>query len=365
MHIESGRQLYGGALQVLYLLQGLAAEGVENVLLCRPNAALAEHAHPYATIIQLPMSDVDLRLIGRLVRILCQHQPDVVHLHSRIGADVMGGLAARWCRLPVVHTRRVDNPEPRWQVALKYRLYDQVIAISEGIAEVLRAQGVPEHRLCVVRSALDTTPYQQPCARATLNQRLGLNLDPDALLIGVVAQLIPRKGHQVLLAALPEVFAKEPRAQVLLFGQGAQESSLRAQIAASGLQQQVHLCGFRDDLSELLPCLQLLVHPALREGLGIALLQASAAGVPIITSRVGGIPEAVRDGINGYLVPPGSVSDLSQAVASLLADPTLRQRLGDQGRVLVKQQFAPAVMVQGNLAVYQQIIRNRAARDAP
>lgn len=361
LHVEGGARLYGGALQVLYLLEGLAARGVENWLVCRPDCPLAERAQPWAQICTLPMhGDADVLLIPRLRRLIGQIRPDLLHLHSRIGVDVMGGIAGRLSGVPVVHSRRVDNPEPRWQVALKYRLHDRVIAISAGIAAVLRAQGVPDAKLRLVRSAVDVAAYAQPCNLQGMRARLGLAQEAGPL-IGMVAQLIPRKGHQVLLDALPEVLAHWPQAQVLLFGRGREQAALSARITALGLDEQVQLLGFRDDLDRLLPCLDVLVHPALMEGLGVALLQAAAAGVAVIATRVGGIPEAVLDGETGRLVPPGDVAALAAALRELLGDDQERRRLGAAGQARMHAEFSLDAMVAGNLTVYRQLLADQDA----
>jgi glycosyltransferase involved in cell wall biosynthesis len=289
-----------------------------------------------------------------LRRLIGETGPHLVHLHSRIGADTWGGIAARLARVPVIHTRRVDNPEPRWLVALKYRLHDRVIAISEGIGRVLLAEGLPAQKLRVVRSAVDWERYARPCARPVVAERLGV--PADALLVGVVAQLIHRKGHRVLIDALPPLAAAHPDLRVVFFGQGPTESELRKAIAAAGLATVVMLAGFRDDLEEILPCLDLLVHPAIMEGLGVSLLQAASAAVPIVASRAGGIPEAVRDGENGVLVPPGDARALSAAMAALLADPERRRALGSGGRALMAREFSVDAMVDGNLKVYQELV---------
>lgn len=353
LHVEGGRHLYGGAFQVLHLLRGLAARDHENLLACPRGCALAEAAAPVAGVHGLPMhGDADLLMVLRLRRLIRDTRPDLVHLHSRIGADVMGGIAARLTGVPVIHTRRVDNPEPRWLVALKYRLHDRVIAISEGIGRVLLAEGLPAEKLRIVRSAVDHAAYARPCARAAIAARL--DVPADALLIGVVAQLIPRKGHAFLLDALPPLVAAYPQLRVIFFGQGPLAETLNERIAATGWSGRVQLAGFREDLSEILPCLDLLVHPALMEGLGVSLLQAASAGVPIIASRAGGIPEAVRDGENGLLVPPGDVTALRESIGTLLADPERRRALGAGGQALMAREFSIDAMVEGNLAVYRE-----------
>jgi glycosyltransferase involved in cell wall biosynthesis len=353
--VEGGRHLYGGAFQVLHLLRGLHARGHENLLACPAGCALGEAAAPVARVRGLAMhGDADLLLVPRLARLIRDERPDLVHLHSRIGADLMGGIAARLTGVPVVHTRRVDNPEARWLVALKYRLHDRVIAISEGIARVLRGEGLPPEKLRVVRSAVDWQRYAGPGDRAAAAARLGVPATGPWL--AVVAQLIERKGHRFLLRALPPLVAAHPDLRVFFFGQGPQGPDLARQIQALGLGAHVTLAGFRDDLDELLPCLDLLVHPALMEGLGVSLLQAASAGVPIVASRAGGIPEAVRNGENGLLVPPGDVAALGAALAALLADPARRRALGTGGRALMAREFSIDAMVEGNLGVYRELL---------
>lgn len=363
LHVEGGRNLYGGALQVLYLLRGLRERGVESVLVCREDSAIRRAAAPFAEVHPLPMGgDLDLLLIPRLVGTIRARRPDLVHLHSRIGADVMGGIAARVARVPVVHSRRQDNPERRWAVALKYRLHDRVIAISEGIGAVLLDEGLPAGKLRVIRSAVDAAPFLQSCDRDWLAREFGV--PTGSKVIGVVAQLIPRKGHRFLLQALPQLVIEHPALRVLLFGRGPLEEELRRQVADLDLEKVVTLAGFRDDLARVLPCLDLVVHPAVREGLGVSLLQASSAAVPIVACNAGGMPEAVRDGVNGLLVPPADVSALRAAVGRLLTDPELARRMGRAGRELVLREFSLDAMVEGNLGVYRELLAERSSSDA-
>jgi glycosyltransferase involved in cell wall biosynthesis len=355
LHVEGGRNLYGGAQQVLYLLRGLEERGVQSTLVCPQGSALAEAAAPFADLYAMPMAgDLDVRIIGGMRRCIRACRPDLVHLHSRIGADVMGGIACRLEGVPVVHSRRQDNPEHRLAVALKYRLHDRVIAISQQIGNVLLSEGLPRAKLRVVRSAVDWERFAGPCRRTEVCASLGVS--PGARLIGVVAQLIERKGHRFLIEALPPVVSEFPDVRVLFFGKGPAEADLRRRIASAGLADQVLLAGFRSDLPDILPCLELLVHPATMEGLGVSLLQAASAGVPLVASDAGGIPEAVRDGVNGLLVPPGDVAALGRAVSTLLRDPGLTRRLGEGGRQLMRREFSVDAMVEGNLAVYRELL---------
>ncbi|MGH8518366.1 MAG: glycosyltransferase [Panacagrimonas sp.] len=358
LHVETGLHLYGGAQQVAFLLRDLAKQdGVESVLVCPPGAAIGKHfaADSAVRVIETPCKgDADLGFVARLRRVLRAERPDLLHLHSRRGADVLGAIAGRLCGVPVVLSRRVDNPEARAWVALKYRLHDRVIAISYGIADVLASEGVPASKLRVVRSSLDPAPWQAPESRAAFCAEFGVPDDDDAVLIGVVAQLIERKGHRVLFEAL-RALPDRKRLRVICFGQGPLRAALERE--AADLGETVRFAGFRSDLGRWLGALDLLVHPAYMEGLGVSLLQASAAGVPIIASRAGGMPEAVADEQTGLLVPPGDAVALAAALRRMLDDANLRQRLGAQGRARIEREFSVETMVEGNLAVYRELVR--------
>ena len=362
VHVETGCHLYGGALQVQYLMQGLAALGHENVLLCDQRSPLAKAAAGAARVHACEVSgDLDLRLAARLWRLLRREQPDLLHLHSRRGADVMGGIAGRAAGVPVLLSRRVDNREPRGLVPIKYALYDHVIAISQGIVTALQADGVAPQRISCVPSAVDTDVYRPQRNRDWFEHAFGIA--PTEPVIGMVAQLIPRKGHRHLLAALPALWARHPAVHVLLLGKGPLEPELRAEIADRGWQQRVHLAGFRDDLPRLLPCLDVLTHPADMEGLGVSLLQAAGCGVPIVASAVGGIPEVVQG--NGYLVPRADPAALASALADLLDDPQAATRMGTRGRQWVQRRFSVSAMVAGNVAVYERLLGGRTALPRP
>ncbi|MEJ2426248.1 MAG: glycosyltransferase [Candidatus Thiodiazotropha sp.] len=320
LHVETGRHLYGGAKQVAYLLGGLQQQGVTSWLVCPTGSAMADAVRErVAAVYEMPMGgDLDLGFILRLKRLIRELKPDILHLHSRRGADLLGGLAGRLSGVRVVHSRRVDNPESPWVVKWKYRLYDRVIGISQGIVDVLADEGVPREKLVCVRSAVDVEAYQRSCERAWFLGQFGL---PDDAL-----------------------------------GQGPLKEELSAEIKRLGLQEQVKLAGFRDDLAVIYPCLDLLVHPALMEGLGVSLLQAASAGLPIVAVDAGGMPEAVEDGVSGLLVPPASTTALENAVSRLLGDPQLRRQMGESGRERMRRGFSVEQMVEGNLRVYQELL---------
>ncbi|NOZ09833.1 MAG: glycosyltransferase family 4 protein [Gammaproteobacteria bacterium] len=356
VHVETGTNLYGGALQVLYLLEGLSERKVENILVCPASSQIGSAAQNLADkIYPVPMAgDLDLMFIYRLWRILRSERPDLLHLHSRRGADILGGLAGRLAGIPVVLSRRVDNPESSTWAAIKYRLYRKVITISENIREVLLQAGVPGGKVVCVPSAVDVNAYRHNCDRQWFESEFPI--PPQAKVCAVIAQLITRKGHRYLFKAFREISETIPNCHLLVFGKGPLENKLKEQCHHLGIEHQVHFLGFRKDLMRCLCCVDVVIHPAELEGLGVSLLQAAAAGVPIVATTTGGIPEIVHHEINGYLVPVGDTRGLAKHVINLLNDTQLARHLGLAGREIASKSFSIVSMVQGNLQVYTELL---------
>lgn len=355
LHIETGRHLYGGALQVLFLLKGLAEAGCRNSLACPSGSAIASAAGACSQLYEVPArGDLDATFMLRLHGIIAAGRPDLVHVHSRRGADIWGGLAS-WSRsVPALITRRVDNPENPLVARLKYRLYGRIITISDAIRQVLLSEGVPAEKITCVPSAIDHRRYATPCDRNWFLREFGLQ--PTDRTIGMIAQFIPRKGHRFLIEAALGIIERCPNARFLFFGQGPLQPDARKMCDRYRIGDKMIFAGFRTDLERILPCLDLLVHPARMEGLGVSLLQAAAAGVPIVASRVGGIPEIVQDNVNGYLIDVGDRRAIMRRVIELLADPEKVEHLGSAGRMIVRSRFSIDAMVKGNLAVYSQML---------
>ncbi|MHB1001846.1 MAG: glycosyltransferase [Armatimonadota bacterium] len=358
LHIETGMHSLGGPAQVIYLLKGLKKRGHGAILVCPTRSSIYKQALS-AGLDVLPVSfntDVDISFVFKLYKIIKKMKPDIVHLHSRRGADILGGIAARLAGVPgIVLSRRIDNPvRPGLVSHLKYCiLCNKIIAISNGVYDALIQGGVDKDKVVCVRSAVDSPVYMVD-RKPGLRTELGI---PDgALVLGIIAQLIERKGHRYLLDAMPNILARFPQTVLLILGQGQMQSKIEEQVKSLGIEKNVIFGGFRNDIPYVLQELDLLVHPAMMEGLGVAILQAMSAGLPVVASGVGGIPEAVRDGINGITVPPADTKALEDAIIKLLGDPVLRKEMGDVGRRIVVDEFSVECMVDGVLDVYRDIL---------
>ncbi len=354
VHLETGRHLYGGARQALILVRGLQARGVGGTLVCTAGGEVGAEARRLGLPVrELPMSgDFDFGFTRRLAALLGELEPDILHVHSRRGADWMGGRAARRLRLPAVLTRRVDRPEG-WLGRLKYRPYGRVVAISTAIRHQLEAVGLRPPRLVLIRSAVEPALQDPAWSRERLVREFAL--DPRCQLVGCVAQLIPRKGHLELLDAWRAVADACPTARLLLFGQGPLEGYLRRRVHALGLEGSVVFAGFRADLGTFLGRLDVLVHAALEEGLGLAVLEAQAAGVPVVAFRAGGVPEIVIDGRTGYLVRSGDAPAFAIALTELLQNDARRKACGAAAWERAAREFRVADMVDAYLTLYRDL----------
>jgi glycosyltransferase involved in cell wall biosynthesis len=369
LHLETGRYLYGGPRQVLLLLDGLRKRGVEVTLACPTDSAIAAAATAagHDVITHVIDGDLDVSAISFLTRLVQRRKPDLLHAHSRRGADFFGGLAATIARVPAVLTRRVDNPDTPVVGSLKYLAYDRVVAISNAVRAQLESQGVPLEKLRTIRSSIDADACQPTWSRERFLAEFAL--EPTNRVVAVVAQLIPRKGHTLLLEAWPMIRNRCPDARLLVFGAGPLKADLQNRAGQGGT---VTFAGFRPDLREFLGRIDLLVHPATGEGLGISLLEAQAAGVPVVALAAGGVPEAVADGATGLLVPPGNLTapfatpaatlaatlaaGLADGVIELLDDPNRRRQLGIAGAARIRAEFSPDRMVEDYIELYREVL---------
>jgi len=355
LHLESGRHLYGGARQAAYLVTELNRQDPEHRLVCQPGHPLVAAVGAAAAVPCPCRGDFDLAYYRRLRSLIRSHRPDIVHVHSRRGADTFGGLAAQAEAVPAVLTRRVESREPRFWLRRKCRPYAAVVAISTAVEDELAAAGVPASRRHRVASAVDTSLFRpDPSARARLLERYAL--PADARIAACAAQLIARKGLSYLLRQTVRLAAAEPRLRLLIFGRGPLRGRLERQARRLGLAGHVRFCGFADDWPALVPGLDLLLHPAEREGLGAVILEAMSAGVAVVAAAAGGIGDVVEDGVNGRLVPAGPDAAWSDVALELIADASARARLGQAARQTVQQRFTIPAMADRYREIYAHVL---------
>lgn len=356
LHIEAGRRIYGGAKQVLYLLQRLVEVDQDNqhVLVCTKGSEVASAAQRIGGIDCIEIQwrgDLDALVVTKIYSIIKNKRIDLVHVHSRRGAEWFAGISARLAGVDAICTRRVDNPEPTWVAQNKFSLYSTVYCISKGIERVVNSLGV-EHTQ-VIRSAVDTDEFAHQADREWFEREF--KIKSHDLVIANFAQMIPRKGQVHLIRYFDKLCQKHRHLQLMLFGKGKTEQELRRQAALSTHPERIHFPGFRHDVARILPNIDILAHPANAEGLGVILLQAASSKVACVGMRAGGVPEAIADEKTGYVVDNGNHEQFIHALELLITNETLRQKMGDEGRKRMVTEFSISAMTEAYLMAYQQL----------
>src|SRR5262249_55804717 len=246
--------------------------------------------------------------------------------------------------------------EPLGRLVLRWM--DAVVCVSEGQAVKVRKAGAPADRVVVIRNAvgLEAFAEPEPADRAALE---GLFPRPPRRIVGAAGRLSPEKGFDRLIDAAALVTHAEPDTGFVIFGGGPLRAALAAQIAARGLQGRFVLAGFRTDLQRFLPVFDLAVLSSLTEGLPVILLEALAAGVPAVSTAVGGTPEVIEDGVHGYLVPPGNVEALARRILDCLRADAARRAMGARGRERVCEQFTCATQSVQYQRLFERLARAR------
>jgi len=357
LHIDTARTWRGGQNQVLTTLMGLRALGHRTMLVAHSEGELRQRAAEGLDLVPLaPKTELDLTAAWRLSRLLRQLKPDVIHAHDPHGVAMAAlalSMSTQIVKPPLVASRRVDfhlrgNSLSRW----KYRQVDCFICASEAIRQMLVGDGVAESRAVTVHEGIDIERVER-ADPANLHGEFWL--PHHAPIVGNVAALVPHKGQRHLIDAAKAVVLQMPDTRFIIAGEGELRPALERQIRDYHLEKHVLLAGFRPDVLSLHKAFDIFVMSSLTEGLGTSLLDAMAAGKPIVATRAGGIPEVVGDAETGVLVPPRDHDAMAEAIVRLLKDDTLRRKMGDAGRARARSLFSAERMVQNTLNVYQRV----------
>ena len=338
MEIISGPGLNGAAVHCVHLCRHLGDRGHEITLVCRPGAWIGgQLAGGPVHVVESDLHRVPMDELRRVSRMAGERGIEVVHTHmSR--AHFFGVLLRWFSRLPIVATAHNWHIQPHWM------FNDRVIAVSQHARRFHQLYNfVRPSRIDVVHNFIDYGRFELPAqAREQVRQRLGV---PDAVpLIGVVGRIVPAKGVADAAAALQIVRGTMSAARLLIAGDGPPQ--YLAQLA--GLARRLGLdsaiiwwTGQNLDIPTILAALDVVVLPSHRETFPLVAAEAMAAGLPVVATAVGGLPECVSHGETGFLVPARDHEALARATITLLNDTGLRQRFGRAGRQRVREHFSP------------------------
>lgn len=372
LHVHTLPVISGSGLNTLLSMRGQREAGYDVQLACAPGGALVDEVqrtgmvvHPLRHMVQPLRPIQDMLAVIELHRLIRRHRYTIVHTHNS-KAGFIGRLAARLAGAPViVHTvhgfafHRYERWWRRrlflWLERLAARWCDHLVMISEPLIDwALRERIAPRAKMTKIYSGIDLDLFRRPVDTAAVRNRLGLTADD--LVIGQVAKLWHGKGHEVLFRAAARLKDRLPQLRLLVIGEGELGPRLQRLAQELGLGERVVFTGFRTDIPALTQAMDVAVLPSLFEGMGRAILEAQAAGKPVVASRVGGIPDLIIDGQTGLLVEPGDAEQLSEALWRLSSQPELRRRLKEAALHSLDGRFDAHTMTRQLDTLYQHLL---------
>jgi len=381
MRIVTRLNVGGPARQILGLEPALTRRGVHEVLVagvCDASEADLAELLGYTAVRRIdslgraPSPSADARAFATLARAIGRFRPHVVHTHMA-KAGALGRAAALVRRVPVrVHTYHGHTLHGYFSAGDRARMVfaerrlaavsSALVAVSRRVAEDLQGAGVGRpDQYRILSPGLDLAPFTAGEPGGALRRRLRIgSTDP---VIGFVARLVPVKRVDVLLESVATVLDRVPTAHLVIAGDGPDMALVReARARRADLADRIHPVGWIHDMARFYADVDLVVLTSENEGTPISLIEAGAAGLPVVASRVGGVPEVVDDGRTGLLVPSGDSVAFAAAVVRLIEAPQLRARLGSEARRR-SDRYSSERLADETLALYRELLdRRRAAR---
>lgn len=297
----------------------------------------------------------DYLAFTKVARALRHHRVDVLHTHNTEAFidGVLGGVLAGVRTMVHTDHGRAFPDRRRYMLAESAlsRLTYRVVAVSDAAArDLVRHEWIPADKVVTIPNGIDGAPYATQGDRDGKRRELGI--PRGAPVIGLGARLEKEKGQSYLIQALPPLAARFPDLALVLAGDGPDKDDLVRLARNLGVQSHVHFLGVRSDMPDLFKAFDVLVLPSVREGLPLIILEAMAAGCPVVATAVGGVPMAVRHEVNGLLVEPRNADQLAVAIGRLLASDSTRRAYGEAGRRIFQSEFTAEVMTRRYEALY-------------
>lgn len=363
VHIVEDLRIGGLERIIASIVQGLDEKRYKAAVWClSEGGAIAEELHIQGMEIKvLGMKSYynPIRIMS-LSRLLRKEHVTILHAHGYFGST-FGRFAAIIARVPVIisHVHSTYSGYSKRNIFIERllsRFSDAIICISKAVRDfVIKVEGVSEKKVHVIYNGINSPTVSKKASRHALG------LSDDDIVIITVASLTPHKGHRVLIDAIKIIATKFRIIRLLIVGEGPLGNSLRLYTDKLNLSSNIIFTGQRTDIYELLSQSDIFVLPSVeREGLGIALIEAMASGLPVIGSRVGGIPEVIEENTNGLLFRPGDAGELAGAIERLVSNRRLREQMGDNGRMVFEQRFRAAGMIEQIDLLYSELLRKDA-----
>ena len=363
LFLISSEGYYGVENMLVTLARQLSRQGCHSVLgvFCNshsPHTEVGEQARRQGLTVEIVPCEGkwDWSAVKKIRELLVKHNVDILHAHG-YKADLYG-YAAVWPKrvklLATSHNWTGKTLSMRAYAAadrLILTRFDEVIVVSDAVGTTLRRWGVSGEKVSTICNGVDVERFSE----AATELRDEITTGSQAL-IGFVGRLVSEKGGALLIRAAQQVLAVQPNTKFVFAGEGPARQEWETLAGELGISEHVSFVGVREDMPGVYASLNMLVLPSLLEAFPMCLLEAMAAGKPVIATRVGAVPQLVRSEVTGLLLNPGDVDGLAAAIVRLLQHPELASRLGENGRAQVARHYSAEAMARSYIAKYEQVL---------
>ncbi len=354
----------GGITSYLFTLSKVLVRKGHGVFIATSGGALVDNFEKngvrHLQINIRTKSELDPRLYGclpMLAKFIRENKIDLIHAHTRI-TQVMGVCLKKTTGCPYVSTCH-GFYKTRWVRRFFPCWGDAVIAISQAVGEHLHNDfKVDQSKIHCVHNGINVEKFSLRDEATKLEKRkeFGIGNEP---VIGIIARLADVKGHDVLIRAMAKIIQSFPTSKLFIVGEGREEDRLKNLTGQLRLKESIRFVPTVNQTASILPLFDIFALPSLEEGFGISAIEAQAVGLPVVASRVGGLPELIQDGQTGILVPPKDVHALAGAIIHLLQNKEYAKDMGLKARKFIEENFSMERMVKETIDVYQTVLAQR------
>lgn len=360
MHVLSDMKIGGAGSWLLNLLGAIDKDKFDVKVVLPKGSMLIEKVRGlgFEAIAVDGMKDksFDMGAVKLLLGIFRKEKPQIVHTHASLSARI----AARMAGVRSINTKHcIDGRKTGIKklagACINNMLSDSMIAVSAAVKQNLIDNGVHESKVSVIYGGIRPVKELDSEEKRQVRQKWGIT--PEDIVVGIVARLAEVKGHKYFIDAAEIISRDNDNVKFLIAGIGPKEQEIRELASHKGLTDRVIFTGFMENVHEVFNIIDINVISSLSEALCLSLIEGMCVGKPSVGTDVGGIPEVVKDGYNGFLVPTGDSGRLAEGVLKLVHDPELRKTMGDRGREMMTRSFTAGAMARGIEELYEAVAK--------
>ena len=358
IHVLSDMKIGGAGIWLLNLLGSADRERLEIKVVLPQGSVLVDKVRELGfeaiTVEGMQDRSFDRAVVSLLLNIFKKERPHIVHTHASLSAR----LAAKMSGAKIINTKhcmdvRKLGIKKLAGACLNNWLSDGIVAVSGAVRQNMLDNGADKEKITVVYGGIRPVKELDQEEKSLVRQSWGIT-DQD-IVVGIVARLAEVKGHKYFLEAAEIISREKKDVKFIIAGGGPKEQELKEQAKRLGIEDKVVFTGFMENIYEILNILDINVISSLSEALCLSLIEGMSIGKPSVGTDTGGVPEVVKDGYNGFLVPAGDPEKLASAILKLIIAPELRKTMGDRGRRLAAESFTAGAMAKGIEGLYEAV----------